>query len=103
MFCPKFCLNSFCSPLFSCNQPLNYEQGSTVNLEVIARNEAPLVGTSSSWQKVPVELSVEDVDEGPEFSAPVLKLRVKEGVLNGTVIGTYTATDPETKSSKDIK
>ncbi|XP_060773616.1 desmocollin 2-like protein isoform X2 [Neoarius graeffei] len=84
-------------------KPLNYEQGSTINLEVIARNEVPLVGTSSSWQKVPVELSVEDVDEGPEFSAPVLKLRVKEGVLNGTVIGTYTATDPETKSSKDIK
>lgn len=74
-----------------------------MNLEVTARNEAPLVGSSSSWQKVPVEISVGNEDEGPEFSAPTLVLKVKDNVPNGTLIGTYTATDPETKSSKDIK
>lgn len=74
-----------------------------MNLEVMARNEAPLVGSSSTWQKVPVEISVDNVDEGPEFSVPILQLKVKENVPNGTLIGTYTATDPETKSSKDIK
>lgn len=68
----------------------------------MARNEAPLVGSSLNWQKVPVEIKVENVDEGPEFSAPILQLKVKENVPNGTVIGTYTATDPETKSSNDI-
>lgn len=69
----------------------------------MARNEAPLVGTSATWQKVPVDINVEDVDEGPEFSAPILILKVKENLPNGTLIGTYTATDPETKSSKGIK
>ncbi|KAG7316655.1 hypothetical protein KOW79_020196 [Hemibagrus wyckioides] len=83
-------------------KPLDYEKQQTVNLEVMARNEAPLVGSSLNWQKVPVEIKVEDVDEGPEFSAPILQLKVKENIPNGTVIGTYTATDPETKSSKDI-
>lgn len=89
--------------LFSCNQPLDYEKQQIVNLEVMARNEAPLVGSSSTWQKVPVEINVDNVDEGPEFSVPILQLKVKENVPNGTLIGTYTATDPETKSSKDIK
>ncbi|MCJ8743639.1 hypothetical protein PDJAM_G00096570 [Pangasius djambal] len=83
-------------------KPLDYEKQPTVKLEVIARNEVPLVGSSATWQKVPVEISVENVDEGPEFSAPILLLKVKENVPNGTLIGTYTATDPETKSSKDI-
>ncbi|KAK3516572.1 hypothetical protein QTP70_021978 [Hemibagrus guttatus] len=83
-------------------KPLDYEKEQTVKLEVMARNEAPLVGSSLNWQKVPVEITVEDVDEGPEFSAPILQLKVKENVPNGTIIGTYTATDPETKSSKDI-
>ncbi|KAF5900437.1 desmocollin-2-like isoform X1, partial [Clarias magur] len=84
-------------------KPLDYEKQQTVNLEVTAKNEVPLVGTTSTWQKVPVELRVEDVDEGPEFSTPTLMLKVKENVANGTLIGTYTAIDPETKSSKDIK
>ncbi|XP_053470312.1 desmocollin 2-like protein [Ictalurus furcatus] len=84
-------------------KPLDYEKQQIVNLEVMARNEAPLVGSSSTWQKVPVEISVDNVDEGPEFSVPILQLKVKENVPNGTLIGTYTATDPETKSSKDIK
>lgn len=69
----------------------------------MARNEAPLVGSSSFWQKVPVEIGVDNVDEGPEFQTPTLLLKVKENVPNGTLIGTYTATDPETNSSKDIK
>lgn len=69
----------------------------------MAQNEVPLVGTTSTWQKVPVEVQVEDVDEGPEFSTSILLLKVKENVANGTLIGTYTAIDPETKSNKDIK
>lgn len=74
-----------------------------VKLEVMARNEVPLVRSKSSWMRSEVELTVGDVDEGPEFSVPILMLKVKENVPNGTLIGTYTATDPETKSSKGIK
>ncbi|KAJ8376833.1 hypothetical protein SKAU_G00074130 [Synaphobranchus kaupii] len=84
-------------------KPLDYEAGANVRLEVTAKNEDELVGTRASWASIPVDLTVIDEDEGPEFSAPVLKLLVKENVANGTVIGTYTALDPETKSSEGIK
>ena len=88
---------------FSLPKPLDREKQEVVKLELMARNEAPLVRSSSSWKSVPIELTVTDVDEGPEFSAPVLRLKVKENVPNGTLIGTYTAVDPETKSSNGIK
>lgn len=84
-------------------KPLDYEKTPVVKLEITARNEAPLVGTTSTWLSVPVELTVGDEDEGPEFSTPILRLKVKENLPNGTVIGTYTALDPETKSSNRIK
>ncbi|XP_072538794.1 desmocollin 2-like protein [Salminus brasiliensis] len=84
-------------------KPLDREKQELVMLEVMARNEAPLVRSSSSWKKVPVELTVTDMDEGPEFSVPILRLKVKENIANGTLIGTYTAADPETKSSNGIK
>ncbi|XP_051501572.1 desmocollin-1-like [Myxocyprinus asiaticus] len=84
-------------------KPFDYEKTPMVKLEITARNEAPLVGTTASWLSVPVELSVGNEDEGPEFSAPILRLKVKENVPNGTLIGTYTAVDPETKSGNGIK
>lgn len=74
-----------------------------MNLEVTARNEAPLVGTDAKWQSVPLQLNVEDVDEGPEFNPNILYLKVKENLPNGTVIGTYKALDPENKNSNGIK
>uniref|UniRef100_A0AAY4CVC2 Cadherin domain-containing protein n=1 Tax=Denticeps clupeoides TaxID=299321 RepID=A0AAY4CVC2_9TELE len=86
-------------PLF---QPLDHEKGAVVTLELVAQNVAPLVGTGASWRSVPVEVRVGNVDEGPEFSPPLLVLRVKENVPNGTLIGTYTAIDPETKSGNGI-
>ncbi|XP_076873098.1 desmocollin 2-like protein [Brachyhypopomus gauderio] len=84
-------------------RPLDREKQEKLNLEVRARNQVPLTRTTATWQTVPVELSVEDVDEGPEFSVPILQLRVKENLPNGTHIGVYTAIDPETKSSTGIK
>lgn len=69
----------------------------------MARNEADLTGTKEPWKSVPVTVSVTDVDEGPEFTAPTVRFNVKENTANGTLIGTYTALDPETKSSNGIK
>lgn len=69
----------------------------------MARNEADLTGTKEQWRSVPVNVSVTDVDEGPEFTAPTVRFTVKENTANGTLIGTYTAVDPETKSSNGIK
>lgn len=83
-------------------QALNYEQTKNANLEVTARNVADLSGTTAQWQKVPVGIAVTNVDEGPEFIAPSVRFNVKENTANGTTIGTYTAVDPETKSSNGI-
>uniref|UniRef100_A0A3Q2WFL0 Desmocollin 2 like n=1 Tax=Haplochromis burtoni TaxID=8153 RepID=A0A3Q2WFL0_HAPBU len=85
------------------SKPLDYEKTNSVQLQITAQNQAPLSGSSASWNSIPVKVSVTDVDEGPEFSAPSIRFNVKENTPNGTVIGTYTATDPETKSSKGIK
>ncbi|RXN15355.1 desmocollin-2-like isoform X1 [Labeo rohita] len=82
---------------------LDYEKTPLVKLEITARNDVPLVGVEPKWMSVPVELSVEDEDEGPEFNPGILYLKVKENVANGTVIGTYKAVDPEKKNSDGIK
>ncbi|KAM3876229.1 desmocollin 2-like protein [Diretmus argenteus] len=84
-------------------KPLDYEKGRVVLLRVSAQNEAPLVDSAGSWLSIPVELSVGDVDEGPEFNPPNKLIRVKENILNGSVLGIYSAQDPETKSSKGIR
>ncbi|XP_063318589.1 desmocollin 2-like protein [Pelmatolapia mariae] len=83
------------------SKPLDYEKTNNVQLQITAQNQAPLNGSSASWQSIPVNVSV--TNEGPEFSAPSIRFSVKENTPNGTVIGTYTATDPETKSSKSLK
>ncbi|XP_062260030.1 desmocollin 2-like protein [Platichthys flesus] len=85
------------------SQPLNYELNPKVNLEITARNEADLSGTTAQWKTIPVDLTVGDIDEGPEFTAPTVRFNVKENTPNGTLIGSYTAVDPETKSSNGIK
>ncbi|XP_056122436.1 desmocollin 2-like protein isoform X2 [Rhinichthys klamathensis goyatoka] len=82
---------------------LDFEKTPVVKLEITARNAVPLVGTDAAWLSVPLELSVGDEDEGPEFNPGILNLKVKENVPNGTVIGTYKALDPETKNSNGIK
>ncbi|KAM4629585.1 desmocollin 2-like protein isoform 2-T2 [Polymixia lowei] len=84
-------------------KPLDYEKGKVIMLTLSAQNEVPLVGSTGSWLSIPVELSVGDVDEGPEFVPPIKVIRVKENTVIGTVLGTYTAIDPETESSTGIK
>ncbi|XP_058506688.1 desmocollin 2-like protein isoform X1 [Solea solea] len=84
-------------------KPFNFEQNKNVRLEVMARNEAELSNTKEKWQSIPVDVTVTDVDEGPEFTAPTIRFTVKENTPNDTVIGKYTAVDPETKSSAGIK
>lgn len=84
-------------------QALDYEKTKTVNLEIMARNEADLSGAKAQWHSIPVDVTVGNVDEGPEFTAPTITFTVKENTPNGTLIGHYTAVDPETKSSDGIK
>ena len=84
-------------------QPLDYEATNNVKLEVMAKNQANLTGTTASWLSIPVDVNVGNEDEGPEFSAPTMRITVAENTSNGTLLGTYTASDPETKSSAGIK
>lgn len=83
-------------------QGLDHEKSKAVKLQIMVRNEAELSGTSDSWKSIPVDVTVTDVDEGPEFSAPNITFNIKENLPNGTLIGRYTAVDPETKTSKGI-
>lgn len=84
-------------------QALDYEKATKLNLEIMARNEADLKGTTAKWNSIPVTVAVGDIDEGPQFTAPTITFTVKENTPNGTVIGSYTAVDPETKTSKGIR
>ncbi|CAL8307291.1 unnamed protein product [Lota lota] len=84
-------------------KPLDYEKGKVVALMVSAQNEVPLVNTLTSWNTLPVEVSVGDVDEGPEFFPLNKVIRVKENTPLGTLLGSYMALDPETKSNAGIR
>ncbi|XP_033492070.2 desmocollin 2-like protein [Epinephelus lanceolatus] len=84
-------------------KPLDFERNKNVKLEITARNEAELKGTTAQWLTIPVDVNVQDEDEGPAFSAPTVRFNIKENTPNGTLIGKYIATDPETKSSDGIK
>uniref|UniRef100_A0A8C7HNF4 Desmocollin-2 n=1 Tax=Oncorhynchus kisutch TaxID=8019 RepID=A0A8C7HNF4_ONCKI len=84
-------------------KPLDYEKTKNLKLDVMARNQAELSGTNAKWVSIPVDVTVGDVDEGPEFTAPIVRFTVQENTPNDTLIGTYTAVDPETKSSAGIK
>ncbi|XP_054623901.1 desmocollin 2-like protein [Dunckerocampus dactyliophorus] len=84
-------------------KPLDYEKTKNVRLDIQARNEVDLTGTTDQWRSVPVDLTVTNADEGPEFTGPTIRFIVKENTPNGTTIGTYKAVDPETKSSDGIK
>lgn len=81
---------------------MDHEKAKTVALEIMARNEAELSGTGAGWNSIPVNVNVLNVDEGPEFSAPSVTFTVKENIPNDTLIGRYSALDPETKSSNGI-
>ncbi|XP_010774155.1 desmocollin 2-like protein [Notothenia coriiceps] len=85
------------------SEPLDYEQNQNVKLEIMARNEADLTGTTSRWVSIPVDVNVVNEDEGPAFTAPTVRYPVKENTANGTLIGSYIALDPETESSNGIK
>lgn len=83
-------------------KPLDYEKAKKVMLEITAQNQKELIGTTTKWMSIPVEVAVTDIDEGPQFTAPTVIFKIKENASNGSVIGKYTAIDPETKSSNGI-
>ncbi|XP_069778672.1 desmocollin 2-like protein [Narcine bancroftii] len=84
-------------------KPLDAETTSSINLEITAENGIPLTGSSRGRQVTIVTVNVNDLDEGPEFVPSVKQLWTDENVAIGTDLGTYTAKDPETQSSHNIR
>ncbi|XP_059833238.1 desmocollin 2-like protein [Hypanus sabinus] len=84
-------------------KPLNAEAASSIRLEIEVENEAPLVGSHTKKDVTIVTVNVIDVDEGPEFVPRVKELWTEENVPKGKELGSYTAIDPETKSSSGIR
>ncbi|KAM4568312.1 cadherin-17 isoform 1-T3 [Fundulus diaphanus] len=80
-------------------KPLNFETYPTYNLQIDARNTEPLMkgvqyGSESS---ATLSVSVQDVDEAPEFSLDVLDVAVPENFTKGSVLLAIDAKDPEGK------
>lgn len=65
---------------------------------VLAPNSGPI-----STSTCVVVVKVRDVDEGPEFNPKIYILDIKECLKVGTEVGQYTASDPETGNSEDIR
>lgn len=85
---------------------LDYEKNKERRLEIVVTNEAPYVlapnSRAISTSTCYVNVKVRDVDEGPEFEPAIYVLNVKEGTAVGTVVGRYSARDPETGNNMGI-
>ncbi|XP_072324589.1 desmocollin-3-like [Scyliorhinus torazame] len=84
-------------------KPLDAEATSQIPLEIAVGNEVPLTGSSATRQTASVIVKVLDIDEGPEFVPAVKQLWTNENVAKGKLLGSYTARDPESKSSDGIR
>ncbi|KAL7984337.1 hypothetical protein Chor_002907 [Crotalus horridus] len=86
---------------------LDYEKTKERRLEIVVNNEVPYVLAPNSGpistSTCVVVVKVRDVDEGPEFNPKIYILDIKECLKVGTVVGHYTASDPETGNSEDIR
>ncbi|XP_033909789.1 cadherin-4-like isoform X1 [Acipenser ruthenus] len=78
-------------------KPVDYEMNRAFMLTVMVSNQAPLAnGIQSSFQSTAgVTISVMDVNEAPYFSSNPKLIRFEEGVPAGTVLSTFSATDPD--------
>ncbi|XP_070798432.1 desmocollin-2-like [Pituophis catenifer annectens] len=86
---------------------LDYEKTKERRLEIVVNNEVPYVLAPNSGpistSTCVVVVKVRDVDEGPEFNPKLYILDIKECLKAGTVVGHYSASDPETGNSEDIR
>ncbi|KAM3840426.1 desmocollin-2-like isoform 1-T1 [Vipera latastei] len=86
---------------------LDYEKTKERRLEIVVNNEVPYVMAPNSGpistSTCVVVVKVRDVDEGPEFNPKIYILDIKECLKAGTVVGHYSASDPETGNSEEIR
>ncbi|XP_040266775.1 cadherin-15 [Bufo bufo] len=86
-------------------KPLDYEANAIHNLTVFAENEAPLLPSvpRTSRSQARIKVIVKNVNEPPVFSENPMMVRVKERISPGSVIGAFTAKDPDIGLSQEIR
>lgn len=82
-------------------QPLDYEKKKSYLLQIKVQNTHPDPHFLSLDAKdmATVRVSIEDVDEPPQFEKISYILEVKEDAAVGTVIGSVSAMDPDIRRS----
>lgn len=86
-------------------QPLDYEISAFHTLLIKVENEDPLIpdiayGPSST---ATVQITVEDVNEGPVFHPNPMRVTKQENIPIGSVVLTVNATDPDTLQHQTIR
>nr|XP_006634605.1 PREDICTED: cadherin-10-like [Lepisosteus oculatus] len=83
-------------------RPLDYEKKKIYTLKVQAENthlDPRFLSQGPFKDTATVKITVEDVDEPPNFERASYIMDVKEDAVNGTVIGSVSAEDPDITSS----
>ncbi|KAG9475056.1 hypothetical protein GDO78_003487 [Eleutherodactylus coqui] len=91
--------------ILSLVKPLDHETSSIHNLTVLAENEAPLLPSvpRTSHAQARIKVIVKNLNEPPVFSENPMMVRVKERINPGSVIGVFTAKDPDISLSQEIR
>ncbi|CAL8321688.1 unnamed protein product [Boreogadus saida] len=83
-------------------KPLDFETKSSFSLRIEATNrniDSNFLSVGPFSDLAVVKLTVEDVNEPPVFSTPLLKMVVSEDARMGTSIGRVSAHDPDSTNS----
>ncbi|XP_016108572.1 cadherin-6-like isoform X2 [Sinocyclocheilus grahami] len=87
--------------ILSLKKPLDYEKKKSYTLQIQVQNthSDPRFLSLDAKDMATVRVSVEDVDEPPQFEKISYILEVKEDAAVGTVIGLVSAVDPDIRRS----
>ncbi|NP_001013538.1 cadherin-6 isoform X1 [Danio rerio] len=87
--------------ILTVKKPLDYEKKKSYTLQIEVKNTHPYSHYMSqdTKDKATIRISVEDVDEPPQFEKISYILEVKEDAAVGTMIGSVSAVDPDMRRS----
>ncbi|XP_063801604.1 cadherin-15 [Pseudophryne corroboree] len=91
--------------ILSVVKPLDHETKGIHNLTVTAQNEVQLIASvpHTFRSQALVKVIVKNLNEPPVFSENPMVVRVKERIMPGSVIGAYTAIDPDISLVQEIR
>ncbi|XP_069071735.1 B-cadherin-like isoform X1 [Pleurodeles waltl] len=81
---------------------LDFEAKKQYVLSVTVVNQVPFAITTLATSTATVTVNVKDVNECPMFIPPTKEVEVREDLLTGLTITTYTAKDPDTQQNQKI-